>query len=275
MINIFIASDVHGKFDELWNFLINQGFVPGNKNFLLILNGDIIHDKDNILRIEKQIKNIENKINKYKNILYLKGNHEASVEFKYKKLKNFISKLPIAFINNNIFVCHGWFNPKWNVSEHKNKRLLDYNFSHYGDIYHGSPQNIILREKLFTDYFGYKNINEYELALKLHYPNHIFIFGHYHNFLWSYEECKSLNYFMFIEEANKLMESKDNLISKMCDNFDYSKPYISPLGNIRCIDVFTKCHLLNLKYYFYVDKFISENNFKIAYEDGEWLEFNI
>lgn len=45
----------------------------------------------------------------------------------------------------------------------------------------------------------------------------------------------------------------------MTNEFDYSKPFISAHKKIYCIDVFTKAHLFNLKYYFYVQHFESDD----------------
>lgn len=59
----------------------------------------------------------------------------------------------------------------------------NYPSANFGEIYHGSPQNIIVREKLNKDFFGYHTFEQYEQTLIELYPSHKFIFGHFFNFL--------------------------------------------------------------------------------------------
>lgn len=274
MIKIFVASDVHGKFLELWEHFISDGFMPGDKTNLVILNGDIIDANDTCQDQTNQLNIIRDYINKYKNIIYIKGNHEVLLKLDDKDLQSFINKLPVAYINDNLFICHGWFNPKWTIAEHKNKIMQDdYQSANFGDIYHGSPQNIIVREQLNKDFFGYYTFDQYEQTLIELYPSQKFIFGHFFNFLWSYEKCKHLHYFLFQEELQKFKLGSDNLITTMVKEFDYSKPYISKHEKIYCIDVFTKCFKLDLPYYFCILKFNSNTLGKLFDEDGNEKQF--
>lgn len=269
MIKIFVASDVHGKFVELWERFISDGFIPDDKTNLIVLNGDIVDAYDSIHQQIEQLRTIQNYINKYKNIIYIKGNHEAQIKLDDDSLQLFIDKLPVAYVNDNLFICHGWFNPKWTIAEHKNKIMQDdYPISNFGEIYHGSPQNIIARQKLNKDFFGYRTFDEYEKTLMELYPKHKFIFGHFFNFMWSYEKCNHMHYFIYRTEIRKLEQGLDNLISTMVQEFDYSKPFISANDKIYCIDVFTKCFRYNLPYYLCILQFNSNTLGKLYDEQG-------
>lgn len=268
-IELFIASDVHGKFDELWSYVQDQGFNPDNINHLFIMNGDILDYEDDEIKISKDIEKIIKLMQTHKNIVFLKGNHEDKIRVFDTKISNFLSRLPIVYHNDNIWVCHGWFNPKWTVSEHADKTMRDrMPVADSGSIIHGSPQNIFVRNKEGLDYFKFKTIDEYERTLIDKYPQYTFVFGHYSSFFWMYEKCKKIHYTTYKEELKKLKSGKSNFISEMASEFDYSKPYISPNNKIYCIDVYTKCHKYGLKYYFHVQKFISSKKGVTLDEDG-------
>lgn len=257
---IFIISDVHGKWFDLWNYILESGFDPKSKNHVLVLNGDLIDYNDTTEFNEPILTDIFAKVDFYKNIVYLKGNHELKYADQSKTHNQRLKTLPLIFTTSNLFVCHGWFNPYWDVQQHQNSQHPQLNITNFGTLLDGSPACIFNRMRLKNKYFEYADFDSYESALIKNYPNYTFVFGHYFNFLWSYKKTLGLNYQEVKLELSKLMNNEPSLITEMTQEFDYSKPFISRNKKIYCIDVFTKAHKYNLKYFFYVQKFEADTS---------------
>lgn len=255
----FITSDVHGKWFELWDYILKSGFDPENEYHVLVLNGDLIDYNNNADFNEPILCDIFKKIDKYPNIIYLKGNHELNYANQDLTHCQRLKTLPMIYTTKNLFICHGWFNPHWEINQHINRMHPQLNIANFGTLLDGSPACIFNRMRWHSDYFGYTSFELYEESLIRNFPDHTFVFGHYFNFLWSYEKTLGMSYQEVKAELNKLMDHQPNLITDMTNEFDYSKPFISANKKIYCTDVFTKAHLYKLPYYFYVQRFESSD----------------
>lgn len=122
------------------------------------------------------------------------------------------------------------------------------------------------------DYFGYRNLQEYEERLVEKCPCHTFIFGHCFTFLWDYKPAIRLNYYTTTEEIQKAQKGEPNIISDVLEKYDFDKPYISPLGKIRCIDVFTKSFLFDLPYHIYIYKTFFDGEYELVDSEGKWTK---
>lgn len=274
-VEIYVCSDVHSKFDELITQAIEKGWKPKDKNTLLVLAGDIIEATLPLKEIEGLAIRIHNFIQENKNVVWLKGNHEDRVKSASEILKQILEPLPIIFKSKDLFICHGWFNPNWTIKEHQNKIKPNVKFGMSGTILEGAPQNIIMWETYDDDYFGYRSLKEYEERLIEKFPHHTFIFGHYFTFLWDYEPAIRLNYYTTTEEIKKAQEGKQSIIADALEKYNFDKPYISPLGKIRCIDVFTKSFLFDLPYHIYVYKIFFNGEYELSNAEGEWTKGNV
>ncbi|MGL4950620.1 MAG: metallophosphoesterase [Mycoplasma sp.] len=267
----FIISDTHGLNNELFETINNCGFEFGNENHTLVLAGDIVDIHIPAEETDVLLSKIFDLLDKYDNFIYLIGNHEETIgERGISKFCERIKKLPVALTTENIFTCHGWYNPKWKIKEHQNKMddSLDPILA-FGDMLTGSPASIYIRQKLNTDFFGYKTFEEYENLLLEKYPNHKFIFGHYFNFFWDFEKIRGIHYFQFGDELKKFKNGEKSLLGDVINEYDYSKPYINKHKNIYGIDLYTKSYMLDLPYYLNVLRFESENKPVLIYKDED------
>ncbi|MGL4951416.1 MAG: metallophosphoesterase [Mycoplasma sp.] len=271
MYKIFIISDTHGLNDELFEKIKMSEFNLSDENNFLIFSGDMVDQNIDINKTDLLLENLFNLIDKNKNIVYLTGNHERIISEKgNSKFSERLKQLPIAAITENIFTCHGWINPKWKISEHRNKK--DYSLDpiiSYGDIINGSPASIYIRKKLNTDFFGYTEFGQYEDLLLKKYPNYIFVFGHYFNFFWDFEKIRGIHYFQYADELKKFNNGEPSLIDAVVEEYDYSKPYINKYKNIYAIDLYTKCYSQNLPYHIKFVQFNSLNKPIPIYEDDK------
>ncbi|MGL4948424.1 MAG: metallophosphoesterase [Mycoplasma sp.] len=274
MNKIFVISDTHGLNEDFFKVIETSEFDANNNSHTLVLNGDIIDQFLDIDLMDSLLIKIFSWIDTHDNIVFLSGNHERNFISKTKIHKERLLNLPVIFMTDNIFICHGWFNPMWKVSEHNNK--VDYRLKTkqvplvgYGDVINGSPAAIFTREKLKTDFFGYKSFEEYEIKLMQMYPNHIFIFGHFFNFMWNYEPTKGMHYFEYRDELDKFNNNKQSAIQDISSNYDYSKPFISKHQKIYGLDLYTKCYMIGLKHHINIFSFKSYGNNHIIYENDD------
>ncbi len=248
---------------EAWEYVLSRGFEPGNDGHILILNGDMVSKELPINQNEQILRFLSQLLDRYSNIKMILGNHELSLlKPKYNlslDCLEFIKSLPQALVNKELFICHGWFNPKWKIENHFGMREDD---NRSGEMVSGSPSYIWNKQKNNKSYWGYDSLEEYVAELQKKYPNKKFIFGHAPNFLWNYKPAQGITY-SAIKEAFINFKKPDSLFQKLLKEYDYSKPFIDPTNTIYCSDVFTKIWLFGEKYYFLVFEFNVNTDFVI------------
>lgn len=143
---LIVMSDIEGNFDGFSSFLINNGIVDKNLNWIfgnghLVLNGDFVDRGENVPQVLWLIYNLEQEAQKQNGkIHYILGNHEIMnfqgnafyASKKYKRIAQLISKNENLEIATQFLYSDKTELGKWLRSKNVIEKIGNYIFVHAG-----------------------------------------------------------------------------------------------------------------------------------------------
>lgn len=235
---MFVISDTHGLVNEMWEYILKNGYEPDNENHLLILNGDMIDKTDDVETLMSDLTDLRKYISGCKNVIYILGNQEIAVIDKLAGDNiEFLKKQNMVFKNDDFIIVHGWFNPRWSVKEHFEKNFFDGEQTIFGDLVNGSPVHINTYQNKGLEYFGYTKISDYFSELEK--ISQTLIVGHTWSFLFDVEKCFGWDYKRLMEEVNNI-NTDGSILKRVFENYDFDKEFVSKNKKLICSDICTK-----------------------------------